>query len=344
MNISDFDYNLPKELIAQEPIEPRDNARLFVFNTKTNKREHKRFYEIIEYLQPGDILVRNTSKVFPARIYGNKKTGGKVEILLLKSVSDTSWSCLVGGKVKNGEVIEFDSQTIPDATLFCANKTTQEWEVDFAENCNHLQELIQTIGSTPIPPYINSKLPEESLRERYQTIYSQKSGSVAAPTAGMHFTPELIECIKEKGIQIVDITLHVGIGTFLPVKTEKLKDHTMHAEYVEIPLKSALAIKKAKKSGNRVIAVGTTTTRALEGAHKAILGGEAWSGEVSLFITPGYEFKVIDALITNFHLPKSTLLALISAFAGREKVLSCYKDAVKMRYRFFSFGDALFFY
>ena len=342
MNISDFDYSLPKELITQEPIEPRDHARLFVLNKEIKKEEHKHFYNIIDYLNPGDVLVRNTSKVFPARIFGKKKTGGKVEILLLHPITDTFWKCLVGGKVKDGEKVTFNSKSIPHATLFCGDKASQEWELDFGEYSNDLPEFVKKLGSTPIPPYIDSTLSENDLRKRYQTIYAKQSGSVAAPTAGMHFTPELIKKIEEKGVTIVDIILHVGIGTFLPVKTEKLKDHVMHAEYVKIPPHTARVIKNAKIAGNCIVAVGTTTTRALEGAYEAVLSGEGWVGEVNIFITPGYDFKVIDALITNFHLPKSTLLALVSAFVGREEALLCYKEAVKKKYRFFSFGDAMF--
>lgn len=374
MDLSLFDYHLPKELIAQTPANPRDSARLFVvqygrnnppspslmiregttsfppLGTRGGRGElfyhHDHFYNLGNYLKSGDILVRNVTKVFPARLYATKPSGGKVEILLVRPLEGSQWECLVGGKVKDGMEVRFDCRDVPLARLRRNNETHQRcvstpWSIDFGEYIYNLPQLIHQCGHTPIPPYIQSSLAEDKLRQEYQTVYAQHEGSVAAPTAGMHFTDALIEKLKHQGIEFLDITLHVGIGTFLPVKTEKVEDHMMHAEYVEISDEVAQKICSAEAAGRRIIAIGTTTTRALESCSDLLLSGRGYTGEVNIFILPGYKFQVIDGLITNFHLPKSTLLMLVSAFIGRETALSCYCEAVSLGYRFYSFGDAM---
>ncbi len=366
MDVSLFDYHLPKELIAQMPADPRDSARLFVVDRNLpflgNGRvgegylaHHDFFYNFGKYIKKGDVLVRNVTKVFPARLYAKKETGGGIEVLLIRPVSDTAWECLVGGKVKDGTKIQFDCREVPMARLYHTHRETcpqphgrggqghvsTTRNIDFGEYAGHVPELVKQCGNTPIPPYIHSSLPEEKLREAYQTVYAHKSGSLAAPTAGLHFTDALIEKLKHQGIEFLDITLHVGIGTFLPVKTEKAEDHIMHAEYVEISDEVAQKICSAKRKGGRIIAIGTTTTRGLEACADVLLSGRGYTGEVNIFILPGYEFRIIDGLITNFHLPKSTLLMLVSAFLGRETTLSCYAEAISLHYRFYSFGDAM---
>src|SRR3989338_1227060 len=341
MNTSLFDYHLPKELIAHEPITPRDSARVFVVEGEV--RHHDFFYNIGKYVKKGDILVRNVTKVFPARLYATKMTGGKVEILLVRPLDGSRWECLVGGRAKDGMEVRFDCRDVPLARL---SETPQGgvsmiWIIDFGQNIDNLGTLIETAGQTPVPPYIHTDMAEQELRDRYQTIYAHKSGSVAAPTAGLHFTDELIDQLKRQGIEFLDIILNVGIGTFLPVKTKNVEDHSMHAEYVDISNEVAQKICSAKYEGRRLIAIGTTTTRALEACADTLLLGKGYTGEVNIFITPGYEFRMIDGLVTNFHLPKSTLLMLVSAFAGRENILSCYQEAIALGYTFYSFGDAM---
>lgn len=341
MHINEFDYLLPPELIAQYPSEKRDNSRLMVLDREMGTVEHKRFYQIIDYLKPGDCLVLNNSKVLPARILGIKEgTGAKVEFLLIKRKEGDLWETMVrpGKRIKPGDRVRFSEKPLLVAEV-----------LDFSEDGTRLVrfdydglflETLDKVGRMPLPPYIQRDS-EEVDKERYQTVYSLKEGSVAAPTAGLHFTRELIEQAKDKGVKIAYVTLHVGIGTFRPVKTEIIEEHKMHFEEYEIDEENASIINGVKTAGGRIIAVGTTSTRTLESAalsDKMVKAGWANTG---IFIYPGYRFQVIDSLITNFHLPKSTLLMLISAFYDREKILEAYRVAVEQRYRFFSYGDAM---
>jgi len=324
MKVTDFDYELPEELIAQHPVEPRDTARLLTLDKVTGEVVHKEhFYDLLEELHEGDVLVFNNTKVIPARLYGHRQgSGGKVEVLLLTPCGENRWECLVkpGKKCPVGQVIEFDdrlSGTVIDKTEFGGRI------IEFT--CNGV--------------YIHEKLED---KDRYQTVYAKEKGSAAAPTAGLHFTPELLEKIKAKGVELEFVTLHVGLGTFRPVSAETIEDHEMHSEFFVVSQDTADRINAAKQKGSRIIAVGTTSVRTLESAtnDEGILQGI--SGTTQIFIYPGYKFKMIDALVTNFHLPQSTLLMLISALAGREHCLAAYEEAVKERYRFFSFGDAMF--
>lgn len=357
MLINDFDYNLPKELIAQTPSEKRDESRLLLVNMENDEIEHKHFYDIIDYLYPSDILVLNNSKVIPARIYGVKEeTGAKVEFLLIKRIKGDTWETMVkpGKRLKKGDTVDFSGTEIspyPELNLLKAhivdysNDGTRivEFEYDgiFMEN-------LEAIGQMPLPPYIERMNNKED-KDRYQTVYSKIEGSVAAPTAGLHFTNELLEKIKEKGVRIVYVTLHVGIGTFRPVKEEKVEDHHMHFEEYIISEEAKEIINDGILDGARIVACGTTSTRTLESAayldektgKYLIKSGSASTG---IFIYPGYEYKIIDSLITNFHLPKSTLLMLISALYNRESILKVYEEAIKLKYHFFSYGDACFFY
>lgn len=341
MKVEDFDYFLPEELIAQEPVAKRDESRLMILNKQTGQIEEGLFKDIVNYLQPGDLLVLNNSKVIPARLFGSKiPTGTTIEILLLHEQEEGVWEVLVrpGKRVKKGVGISFGNGKLIgkaiDYTDFGGRIMKFSYRGDF-------DRILDELGELPLPPYIHNKLDEPG---RYQTVYARNRGSVAAPTAGLHFTPELLAEIKARGINISYITLHVGLGTFRPVKTERVEDHDMHAEYYELGPETAAMIKETKERGRRVIAVGTTVTRTLEAV--AIEKGQiqAQKGWTDIFIYPGYNFKVIDALITNFHLPKSTLLMLVSAFAGREKVLKAYRRAVENKYRFFSLGDAMYIY
>ncbi len=334
-----FNYHLPPEQIAQEPVRPRDRSRLLVLDRKTGDRTHKTFFEIADELRAGDVLVMNDTKVFRARLEGevkSQKSKVKVEVFLLRG-EGTRWSALLrpGRKVKVGDAIEFPGTSVPFIATVVEKRADGTATLAFDVGVEEVIAFTDAHGEIPVPPYVE-KAPERL--EDYQTVYAKTVGSVAAPTAGFHFTPELIEALKAKGVQFEFVTLHVGIGTFRPVKTETLEEHEMHAEFVMIGAGTAGRIAAAKREGRRVIAVGTTTVRALEG------GGieEGKLGDVNLFITPGFEFRIIDGLITNFHLPKSTLLVLVSAFAGRESVLRAYEEAVRMGYRFFSFGDAMF--
>ncbi|MBT1247892.1 MULTISPECIES: tRNA preQ1(34) S-adenosylmethionine ribosyltransferase-isomerase QueA [unclassified Thermosipho (in: thermotogales)] len=334
MNVSSFDYFLPEELIAQSPVEPRDSSRLMVLNRKTREIEHKIFRDIIEYLKEGDLLVRNVTKVIPARLYGKKATGAKIEILLLEKVSEGVWEALVkpGSKVKKGTKIYFDDER------YCICK---DWAQEGARilEFNFSDDDLFRLGKAPLPPYIKNQIPFE----RYQTIYSREKGSVAAPTAGLHFTDELLEKIKESGIEFADLVLHVGLGTFRPVKVEDVREHKMHSERYYVPKETVKKINDTRKNGGRIIAVGTTSVRTLETIAR-LDKKESYHGKTDIFIYPPFEFKLTDAIITNFHLPKSTLLMLVSAFAGREFILDAYNVAVKMKYRFFSLGDACFIY
>lgn len=337
MKTSDFYYDLPQELIAQTPVEPRDSSRLMVINRAENTLTHKHFYDIIDYLNEGDCLIANNSRVLPARIYGTKSTGANVEFLLLSQVRNNVWECLSkpGKKAKEGAEFTFGD------VMSCK-------VLEVLENGNRLVEFyckenffsaLDKVGQMPLPPYITAKLED---KERYQTVYSKELGSAAAPTAGLHFTPELMKKIEEKGIEIGYVTLHVGLGTFRPVKVDDVTKHKMHSEHYEVPPETAQLIKETKSNGGRVIAVGTTSCRTLESVATEHNGEVVpCEGFTDIFIYPGYEFKVLDGLITNFHLPESTLIMLVSAFADYNTIMNSYKTAVEEKYRFFSFGDAM---
>ena len=339
LQTKDFDFELPEELIAQTPIEPRDASRLMVLDRKTGEIEHKHFYDIVDLLHEDDCLVLNNSRVLPARIYGIKKdTGAHVEFLLLKNCGNDIWEALAGpGKrAKVGASFSFEGSTMTCEVVEVKDDGNRMIRFSYAGN--FFAEL-DKIGQMPLPPYIKEKLKD---KERYQTVYSKEEGSAAAPTAGLHFTPELLEKIRRKGVQIAFVTLHVGLGTFRPVNVENILDHKMHSEHYHMPKETADAINETKRRGGRVIAVGTTSCRTIESVAKKcgeIREDDDWT---DIFIYPGYEFRGIDALITNFHLPESTLIMLVSALAGREHILNAYKTAVAERYRFFSFGDAMF--
>ena len=338
MKTSDFYYDLPNALIAQTPAEPRDSSRLLVLDRQSGETVHKHFFDIIDYLDEGDLLVCNDSRVLPARIYGIKEpTGARVEFLLLKQISGNRWEtlCKPGKKAKEGARFSFG-----DGLLYATVTEVKDdgnRVVDFECDENFFSTL-DKIGQMPLPPYITEELKD---KERYQTVYSHELGSAAAPTAGLHFTTELMDKIKAKGVNIAYVTLHVGLGTFRPVKVDDVTKHKMHSEHYEVPEETAELIKKTKQSGKRVIAVGTTSCRTLESVaaeHGEVVPCE---GFTEIFIYPGFEFKVLDGLITNFHLPESTLIMLVSAFAGYDNIMNAYKTAVEERYRFFSFGDAM---
>ena len=339
MKVKDFYFDLPKELIAQHPLEKRDESRLMVLNKKSGEVEHKVFKDIIDYLNPGDCLVLNDTRVMPARLYGTKEgSGGKMEFLLLNRHEDDIWETLVKPG-KRGKV---------GAEFVFGNGELKAEVVEVLENGNRkvkfhyegiFEEVLDRLGEMPLPPYIEEKLED---RERYQTVYSKEVGSAAAPTAGLHFTEELLQTIKKKGVNIAFVTLHVGLGTFRPVKAEEIQDHEMHSEYYILDKENAEIINSTKRSGKRVIAVGTTSNRTLESIANEEGQVKEQSGYTSIFIYPGYKFKIVDAIITNFHLPESTLIMLISAFSTREIVMNAYKIAVENKYRFFSFGDAMF--
>ncbi len=338
MNVKDYDYDLPEELIAQDPLEDRSSSRLMVLDRQTGDVEHRHFTDILEYLHPGDCLVINNTKVIPARLFGVKEdTQAKIEVLLLKRKENDIWETLVkpGKKAKPGTKLVFGDGLLTAEV------------VDVVEEGNRLiqfhydgifEEILDQLGQMPLPPYITHQLKDKN---RYQTVYAKYDGSAAAPTAGLHFTKELLQKLKDMGVDIAEVTLHVGLGTFRPVKVENVLDHHMHSEFYMVSQEAADKINRAKESGHRVIAVGTTSTRTLEAAADENGRLHETSGWTEIFIYPGYQFKVIDALITNFHLPQSTLVMLVSALAGREHVLHAYEIAVKERYRFFSFGDAM---
>lgn len=339
MKTSDFYYDLPKELIAQTPVEPRDSSRLMLLDRSTGEIDHKHFYDIIDSLNPGDLLVANDSRVLPARIYGIKdKTGARVEFLLLRQITGNRWEslCKPGKKAKEGASFTFGDGLLK-ATV-AEVKDDGNRIVDFECDENFFSTL-DKIGQMPLPPYITEELKD---KERYQTVYSHELGSAAAPTAGLHFTKELMQRIKDKGVNIAYVTLHVGLGTFRPVKVDDVTNHKMHSEHYEIPEETARLINETKKNGGRVIAVGTTSCRTLESVATFYGEIKPCEGFTDIFIYPGYEFKVLDGLITNFHLPESTLIMLVSAFAGYDNVMNAYKTAVEEKYRFFSFGDAMF--
>lgn len=337
MKTSDFDYYLPKELIAQHPADPRDSSRLLVYDRENDKVYHRRFYDIGDYLRPGDLLVRNNTKVLPARMYAHTPMGAKVEVLLLRRFDLNEWEVLVkpGKKAREGAVLTIS----PELTLqvLSVNKEGGTRRVRFIYN-GVFEDILTRVGEMPLPPYITEKLKDDS---RYQTVYARHDGSAAAPTAGLHFTNALLDSLKSKGVEIADVLLHVGLGTFRPVKADDISEHHMHTEYYEISEAAADSINRAKKEGRRVIAVGTTSVRTLESAADANGFVQPVKAETGIFIYPPYKFKCVDALITNFHLPKSTLLMLVSSLSTREKMLAVYEQAVNEGYRFFSFGDAM---
>ena len=338
MKVSEFNYDLPEELIAQVPIEKRDESRLMVLNRKDQTIEHKTFKDIIDYLEPGDCLVRNNTKVIPARIYGKKETGAKVEFLLLNNIEGDIWESIVrpGNKLHVGAKVIFGDGILKAEILDTMPGGTRKVKFEYDGIFN---EILDKIGLMPLPPYIHEELKE---KDRYQTVYAKYDGSAAAPTAGLHFTPELLKKIEEKGIDIANVTLHVGIGTFRPVKEENVEEHDMHSEHFYIKEDDAEKINKAKRNKKRVIAVGTTSCRVLETIADENGMVKETEGDTKIFIYPGYKFKCLDGLITNFHLPQSTLLMLVSALAGKDFILKAYNEAVKEKYRFFSFGDAMF--
>lgn len=338
MKKSDFYFDLPEELIAQTPLQKRDSSRLLCLDKTTGETAHHSFFELTDFLREGDCMVLNNSRVLPARLIGCRSTGGSVELVLLRDLGENRWECLSrpGRKTKPGTELLFgegELRAVVEDVCEGGNRIVRfEYEGIFLE-------VLERLGKMPLPPYIKAEL-EDS--ERYQTVYSKELGSAAAPTAGLHFTPELLEKIAAMGVKICFVTLHVGLGTFRPVKEDEIEDHAMHSEFCIIPEETAAAVTEAKKQGRRVIAVGTTSCRTLESFSEEDGTLKAGSGWTNIFIYPGYKFKCVDALITNFHLPESTLIMLVSALAGRENVLNAYKIAVENRYRFFSFGDAMF--
>jgi len=338
MLVSDYDYDLPKELIAQDPLEDRSSSRLLVLNKNTGEFSHHHFKDIKEYLRPGDCLVINDTKVIPARLYGRKEeTGAAIEVLLLKRLKGDEWECLVrpGKKLRPGTRVEFGDGKLKGTITGMLEEGNRKIAFEYD---GIFEEILDELGQMPLPPYITHELKDKN---RYQTVYAKNEGSAAAPTAGLHFTKELLEEIKAMGVEIATVTLHVGLGTFRPVKVDRIEDHHMHSEYYVVEPEQAEKINRAKREGHRIISVGTTSCRTLESAAKDgfVVAG---SGNTEIFIYPGYEFKIIDCLITNFHLPQSTLLMLVSALAGRDNIMAAYKEAVKEKYRFFSFGDAMF--
>ena len=340
-SLEQFDFPLDEELIAQEPSQLRDHSRLMVLNKKEKTIEHKHFYDIIDYLRPGDVLVRNNSKVIPARLYGVKdQTNAHVEVLLLKDLGNHLYECLCGNAktIKVGTLIHFQDDLL---TMTCVAVRDEGIRVMELHYDGILYEILDKLGKMPLPPYIHKQCQDNS---RYQTVYAKIEGSAAAPTAGFHFTDELFEKIKAKGVEVLDVTLHVGLGTFRPVKTNNILEHHMHSEEFEMTQEVADRLNLAKKEGRRIIAVGTTSTRTLEAIYKKYHQFVKTKESTDIFIYPGYKYEAIDALITNFHLPKSTLIMLVSAFAGKDFILHAYDVAVKERYRFFSFGDAMFIY
>lgn len=338
MKTSDFYYDLPEELIAQEPMEPRDTSRLLVYHRDTKEIEHRIFRDVADYLKRGDVLVVNRTRVLPARLYAHSMSGGKAEILLLKRLDLDTWEVLVkpGKKCKAGTKLIVNGEL--SLEVVGVTETGERHVKFFYEGA--FEDVLSRAGSMPLPPYIHEKLKDP---ERYQTVYSKENGSAAAPTAGLHFTPELLQKIREKGVEIVEVLLHVGLGTFRPVKVEDVAAHVMHSEYYEVSEEAANALNRAKREGRRIICVGTTSVRTLETVADMDGFVHAGKGETSIFLYPPYKMKCVDALITNFHLPESTLLMLVSCLCSREEILKIYKTAVEERYRFFSFGDACLF-
>ncbi len=340
MDVKEFYYDLPEELIAQVPIEKRDESRLMILNRNDKTIEHKTFKDIIDYLKPGDCLVRNNTKVIPARIYGKKETGANVEFLLLKNIEGDIWETIVrpGNKLHVGSKVIFGDGLLKAEVIDTLEGGTRKVKFEYNGIFN---EILDKIGLMPLPPSIHEELKEKN---RYQTVYAKYQGSAAAPTAGLHFTEELLKKLEDKGVRIANVTLHVGIGTFRPVKVEKIEDHHMHSEHFYIKKEDVDKINETKKNGGRIISVGTTSCRVLESIADENGMVKEIEDDTNIFIYPGYKFKCIDGLITNFHLPESTLLMLVSALAGKDYIMEAYKEAVKEKYRFFSFGDAMFIY
>ena len=339
MKVSDFDYPLDESLIAQTPILKRDESRLMVLNRKTGEIEHKKFYDIIDYLNPGDALVLNDTKVIPARLIGEKaETKATIEVLLLKDLGEDTWITLAkpAKRIKLGTIVSFGGGLLKAKCIKIEDDGIRHFKLIYE---GILLEILDKLGSMPLPPYIHEKLAD---KDRYQTVYAKNIGSAAAPTAGLHFTKELLQKIEDKGVKVLFITLHVGLGTFRPVMVEDIKDHEMHSEYYSMSESVANALNETRKNGHKIIAVGTTSTRTLETIASKYQEFKSSSGTTNIFIYPGYDFKGIDALITNFHLPKSTLVMLVSAFSKKEYILNAYKIAQEEKYRFFSFGDAMF--
>jgi len=339
MNIEDFNYDLPEELIAQTPLKERDSSRLLVLDRDSGKIEHRQFHDITDYLKRGDVLVINDTKVIPARLIGEKEiTHAVIELLLLKDLGDNIWECLSRPfkRLNVGTIISFGEGALKAEVIEKKTEGIVHVKLHYQ---GILMELLDQLGEMPLPPYIHKKL---GSKDRYNTVYAKNLGSAAAPTAGLHFTTELLNKIQDMGVQIVTVTLHVGLGTFRPVETENILEHHMHSEYYQMSEETAEILNEAKKNHQRIIAVGTTSTRVLETIAQHQKKFQACSGNTDIFIYPGYEFQAIDCLITNFHLPKSTLVMLVSALAGRENILNAYKIAVEQKYRFFSFGDAMF--
>ncbi|MDK0702819.1 tRNA preQ1(34) S-adenosylmethionine ribosyltransferase-isomerase QueA [Clostridium perfringens] len=339
MKVSDFYFELPEELIAQYPLEKRDSSRLMVLDKKTGEIEHRKFHDILEYLNEGDTLVLNNTRVLPARLIGEKEeTGGKIEFLLLKRIEGDKWECLTkpGRKAKVGTVFTFGEGKLKAIVREIGEEGNRIIEFKYD---GIFEQVLDELGQMPLPPYIHEKLED---KERYQTVYSKEKGSAAAPTAGLHFTEELLKEIKDKGVNIAYLTLHVGLGTFRPVKVDDVNNHVMHSEYYHLDKENAELINKTKEAGKRVIAVGTTSSRTLETIGDENGRVREQSGWTDIFIYPGYKFKIVDNLITNFHLPESTLIMLVSALAGQDNIMNAYNTAVKEKYRFFSFGDSMF--
>ena len=339
MKTADFDYELPQELIAQDPLEQRDSSRLLILDKKTGERTHRIFHDIIDYLHEGDCLVINNTKVIPARLIGEREgTGGKVEVLLLKRKTDNVWETLVkpGKKARPGMRLSFGGGLLHAEVQEVVDEGNRLIRFEYE---GIFEEILDQLGQMPLPPYITHQLKDKN---RYQTVYAKYEGSAAAPTAGLHFTEELLQQIQEKGVKIARVTLHVGLGTFRPVKVDDVTQHHMHTEFYVVEEEEAKKINDTKKNGGRVICVGTTSCRTIESAADGQGVVQATEGDTDIFIYPGYQFKVLDCLITNFHLPESTLLMLVSALAGKENIMAAYKEAVEMKYRFFSFGDAMF--
>ena len=338
MKTDDFDYYLPEELIAQTPLDKRDSSRLLILDKSTGEIEHKHFNNIIDYLNPGDVLVVNNTKVLPARLIGSKTdTNAVIEVLMLKDLGNDTWECLSkpAKRVKIGTIVKFSEELKAECT-FIGEEGIRHFKFIYS---GIFLEILDRLGEMPLPPYIHEKLED---KDRYQTVYAKEVGSAAAPTAGLHWTPELLEKAKNKGVLLEEITLHVGLGTFRPVSVEDVTKHKMHSEFYSMTKETADVLNKAKKEGRRIISVGTTTTRTLETIMSLYHEFKECSGYTDIFIYPGYKFRAIDALITNFHLPKSTLVMLVSAFASKDYIMKAYKEAVEKKYRFFSFGDAMF--
>lgn len=329
-----FDFFVPPELVAQEPFSPPDHCRLMVLDKSQNKIEHRYFYQILEYFQPGDCLVLNDTRVIKARLFGKRKSGGKVEVLLLRKVQDNFWEVLLkpGRRVKVGEVISFKAGVEGKVV------GRKEGGVRLIEFNTGSLKKIEIAGEVPLPPYIKTPLKDE---KHYQTVYARIPGSAAAPTAGLHFTPGLLEKLGKRGVKIARVTLHIGLDTFRPIQEEQIEEHVIHREYLKVPKRTVEIVNKVREEGGRVFACGTTVVRALETTAQGDGKLRSFAGETSLYIYPGFNFKVVDALITNFHFPRSTLMVLVSAFAGRDKIIRAYKEAVRLKYRFFSFGDAM---